>query len=245
MKRQSALVGSLAAAGDRGTSARAQTPVDLPARAGRRRLALHRRGRGRAPAPRLHRGRSPTIASSTPSCRARTSSIAICYTEWAGTHYPGRRDRLDRDRQPRRRAPLHREARRGAAQVAKLDRRRRCALAHAGQRFENSPFVAKRRVIDMSGDGRTNDGPPAEIVRDKLVSQGIVVNGLPVMMNRHQLRPPARPHPRQVLRGERHRRPGLVHDRGRQFRPFRPRRAHQAGARDLRQRRPTPRSVPA
>ncbi len=43
----------------------------------------------------------------------------------------------------------------------------------------------------MSGDGRTNDGPPAEIVRDKLVSQGIVVNGLPVMMNRSNFgRPP-------------------------------------------------------
>jgi hypothetical protein len=65
------------------------------------------------------------------------------------------------------------------------------ALAHAGQRFENSSFVAKRRVIDVSGDGRTNDGPPAEIVRDKLVSQGIVVNGLPVMMNRNNFgRPP-------------------------------------------------------
>ena len=43
----------------------------------------------------------------------------------------------------------------------------------------------------MSGDGRTNDGPPAEQVRDALVARGIVVNGLPVMMNRNNFnRPP-------------------------------------------------------
>jgi len=46
-------------------------------------------------------------------------------------------------------------------------------------------------VIDVSGDGRTNDGPPAELVRDKLVALGIVINGLPVMMNRTNFgRPP-------------------------------------------------------
>jgi hypothetical protein len=64
-------------------------------------------------------------------------------------------------------------------------------MAHAAQRFENSGFVSRRRVIDVSGDGRTNDGPPAELVRDKLVAQGIVINGLPVMMNRENFgRPP-------------------------------------------------------
>jgi len=65
------------------------------------------------------------------------------------------------------------------------------ALAHAGQRFDGSGYSSRRRVIDISGDGRTNDGPPAELVRDKLVAQGIVVNGLPVMMNRTNFgRPP-------------------------------------------------------
>ena len=65
------------------------------------------------------------------------------------------------------------------------------AMAHAAQRFEGSGFTSRRRVIDISGDGRTNDGPPAELVRDKLVTQGIVINGLPVMMNRTNFgRPP-------------------------------------------------------
>ena len=64
-------------------------------------------------------------------------------------------------------------------------------MAFAAQRFDNSGYESKRHVIDISGDGRTNDGPPAEMVRDKLVTQGIVINGLPVMMNRTNFgRPP-------------------------------------------------------
>ena len=65
------------------------------------------------------------------------------------------------------------------------------ALVYSAKRFEDSPFTSRRRIIDISGDGRTNDGPPAELVRDKLVANGIVINGLPVMMNRTSFgRPP-------------------------------------------------------
>ena len=87
-------------------------------------------------------------------------------------------------------ARLRRQARRGAAHLAELDRRRP-GLAYSAQRFESSGFTSRRRVIDISGDGRTNDGPPAELVRDKLVAQGIVINGLPVMMNRNNYGRPA------------------------------------------------------
>jgi Protein of unknown function (DUF1194) len=65
------------------------------------------------------------------------------------------------------------------------------ALAFAAQQFDKSGYESKRRVIDISGDGRTNDGPPAEMVRDRLVDQGIVINGLPVMMNRTNFGRPA------------------------------------------------------
>ncbi len=116
--------------------------------------------------------------------------IALCYTEWAGTHYqvvvidwaiidgPG-------------------AARRFADKLVEAPRLSQswtavgAAMAFAGQRFEASGFESKRRVIDISGDGRTNDGPPADLIRDKLVAQGIVINGLPVMMNRTNFgRPP-------------------------------------------------------
>jgi hypothetical protein len=116
--------------------------------------------------------------------------IALCYTEWAGTHYQViviDWTVIDSAGAARRFAEKLSEAPRDSQSWTAVG----AALAHAGQRFENSRFISKRRVIDVSGDGRTNDGPPAEIVRDKLVSQGVVINGLPVMMNRTNFgRPP-------------------------------------------------------
>ena len=44
-------------------------------------------------------------------------------------------------------------------------------------------IVATRKVIDVSGDGPNNDGNPMTEVHDKVIAQGIVVNGLPVMDN--------------------------------------------------------------
>jgi hypothetical protein len=42
-------------------------------------------------------------------------------------------------------------------------------------------IVATRKVIDVSGDGPNNDGNRMSEVHDKIIAQGIVVNGLPVM----------------------------------------------------------------
>jgi hypothetical protein len=44
-----------------------------------------------------------------------------------------------------------------------------------------SDIVATRRVIDVSGDGPNNDGNAMREVHDRVIGQGIVVNGLPVM----------------------------------------------------------------
>jgi hypothetical protein len=116
--------------------------------------------------------------------------IALCYTEWAGTHYQViviDWTVIDSAGAARRFADKLAEAPRESQSWTAVG----AALTHAGQRFEHSGFTSKRRVIDVSGDGRTNDGPPAEIVRDRLVGQGIVINGLPVMMNRTNFgRPP-------------------------------------------------------
>ena len=38
-----------------------------------------------------------------------------------------------------------------------------------------------KRVIDISGDGPNNQGPPVHTVRDAVVEQGITINGLPLM----------------------------------------------------------------
>jgi hypothetical protein len=58
------------------------------------------------------------------------------------------------------------------------------ALSFAGQMLAGSPFEGTRRVIDVSGDGRNNNGPPAEPERDRLVADGVTINGLPII-NRH------------------------------------------------------------
>ena len=47
--------------------------------------------------------------------------------------------------------------------------------------FRTSGFQGRRRVIDVSGDGRTNFGPNPDAMRDRAVARGIVVNGLPIL----------------------------------------------------------------
>lgn len=55
------------------------------------------------------------------------------------------------------------------------------ALYHAAGLFNDNGFEAERRVIDLSGDGRTRNGRPAAPARDYVVAQGIVINGLPIL----------------------------------------------------------------
>jgi Protein of unknown function (DUF1194) len=45
----------------------------------------------------------------------------------------------------------------------------------------SAPWNAPRRVIDVSGDGVNNAGPPVEQARDRALSDGITINGLPVI----------------------------------------------------------------
>ena len=56
------------------------------------------------------------------------------------------------------------------------------ALHFAGGLLANTGFAGLRRVVDISGDGPNNAGPAAPAARDVLVADGIVVNGLPIML---------------------------------------------------------------
>jgi hypothetical protein len=56
------------------------------------------------------------------------------------------------------------------------------ALTFAARQFETSPADGERRAIDLSGDGHNNDGPPVTAARDLVVEQGIIINGLPIML---------------------------------------------------------------
>ncbi|MGG6495389.1 UNVERIFIED_CONTAM: DUF1194 domain-containing protein, partial [Bacteroidetes bacterium 56_B9] len=58
------------------------------------------------------------------------------------------------------------------------------ALMYSLKLFDELPFEARRRVIDVSGDGPNNDGPHIEGPRDDVLSRGITINGLPLLIYR-------------------------------------------------------------
>ena len=45
-------------------------------------------------------------------------------------------------------------------------------------------FEATRKVIDVSGDGVNNSGGPVELARDRVVADGVTINGLPIVNDR-------------------------------------------------------------
>ena len=55
------------------------------------------------------------------------------------------------------------------------------ALEFAILQLGGNGFVGRRRVIDISGDGRSNQGPAAWLVRGLAVARGITVNGLAIL----------------------------------------------------------------
>lgn len=57
------------------------------------------------------------------------------------------------------------------------------AINFATDLFAESAFRGERRVLDISGDGPNNQGPPVAEARDRLVDAGIIINGLPLMTN--------------------------------------------------------------
>lgn len=57
------------------------------------------------------------------------------------------------------------------------------AIDFAVRHFGRSGFEGARRVIDVSGDGISNDGPDTEPARDRAVVLGITINGLVIVEN--------------------------------------------------------------
>ncbi|NGM21791.1 DUF1194 domain-containing protein [Roseomonas stagni] len=110
-------------------------------------------------------------------------SIALCYIEWAGIEYQ------------RTVIPWTRIAAQPDADgwAATLERAPRASLSwtsvsgaiEASRRaLGECPHEATRKVIDVSGDGVNNSGPPAELARDRAVADGITINGLPILNDR-------------------------------------------------------------
>ena len=61
------------------------------------------------------------------------------------------------------------------------------AILFAMRLFDDDPYRGLRRIIDISGDGANNNGPPVTPTRDEALAKGIVINGLPIMVKEPSL----------------------------------------------------------
>lgn len=57
------------------------------------------------------------------------------------------------------------------------------AIDFSARQFVGNGFEGSRRVIDVSGDGMSNDGPDTTPARDRAVERGITINGLVIVEN--------------------------------------------------------------
>lgn len=165
------------------SDAKAQTPVDLAlvlavdssASVDESEFALQRGGLAQA-------FRDPEVIEAIES--GPFKRIAVTVVEWAGqteqaidipwTVVDGGADALAlADRID----GLQRQILTGATSIAG-------ALSFANSLLLSHPFEADRLVIDLSGDGRNNQGPPVETVRQGVVAQGVTINGLAIV-NEH------------------------------------------------------------
>jgi len=116
-------------------------------------------------------------------CSGMIGAIAICYVEWAGAEY-------QRLLLPWQRIASQEDANDWAGRLTEAPRASLSWTSISGgiefsrRMLAESPFEGVRRVIDVSGDGVNNSGPPAEQARDRAVAEGIVINGLPIVNDR-------------------------------------------------------------
>ena len=110
-------------------------------------------------------------------------AIGLAYVEWAGAEY----QRLV--------LPWTRIAGAGEAQAwsERLAEAPRASLSWTSisgaldfslKVLNDAPLEATRRVIDVSGDGVNNSGGPVDLARDRVVAEGITINGLPIVNDR-------------------------------------------------------------
>lgn len=117
----------------------------------------------------------------TAIAQGRHGRIALSYVEWAGpeTQYKVVDWRVID-------GPDSARAFAGALAQAPIQRFRGTSisnsLAFVAPQFDHNGYDAKRRVIDVSGDGPNNMGIPIEVVRAPIVAAGITINGLPIMI---------------------------------------------------------------
>ena len=111
-----------------------------------------------------------------------TGAIAVTYVEWAG-------DPFQRVVVPWTRIGSREDAEAFAEAITRMpdfSMRRTSisgAIRFAKTEIESNDYIGLRRVIDISGDGPNNDGRPVLHARDAALADGIVINGLPILVD--------------------------------------------------------------
>jgi hypothetical protein len=112
-----------------------------------------------------------------------TGAVGIAYVEWAGVAF-------QRLVLPWTRIAAQADADAWAERLAEAPRLSLSRTSISGgidfslSVLGEAPWDAVRRVIDVSGDGVNNSGPPVEEARDRALAEGVIVNGLPIMNDR-------------------------------------------------------------
>ena len=111
----------------------------------------------------------------------RLGRVAFAYFEWSGQIGDG-------GLVPWRIVASAADADRLAAEIAALPAPRNMgtsisrALTFGADLLENDDIASERLIIDVSGDGVNNVGPPVTRARDAALARGITINGLPVLI---------------------------------------------------------------
>ncbi len=109
--------------------------------------------------------------------------IALCYVEWAAAslQFTVINWTLIKDRGSA-------EAFAGRLAEAPMQSHSRTSISgaidYSMALFGKNEFEGERQVIDISGDGRNNDGRQAHLARNEAVARGITINGLPIINDR-------------------------------------------------------------
>lgn len=110
-------------------------------------------------------------------------AICVTYVEWAGWQFQTQTI-------PWTRVSGGAEATRFASAISEMPRVSlnwtsiSGAIRFSMEVLANCPFDPTRQVIDISGDGVNNSGPPVDELRDQAVAKSVIINGLPIVNDR-------------------------------------------------------------
>jgi Protein of unknown function (DUF1194) len=109
--------------------------------------------------------------------------IAVCFVEWSGI---GEQKvvvdwtAIGDDASAKAFSSLIAEAQRSFADRTSIGG----GIAFSMMELELAPFEARRRIIDLSGDGANNVGREVTAARDEALAQGVTINGVVILSER-------------------------------------------------------------